>query len=1254
MKLCLLDTDYTDENGKSVIRLFCKDKNGKTIVALDYNFEPYFYILPKQGKENEVKKKVEEQREIKIKRAEIVEKIISGEKRNFVKVFCFLSTDVPKVRDIAKRWEKERGGTGIVEEEYEYSLSFYKRWLIDHQVNGMGWIDIDGEEIKGNYQADNVIKIKKIKSIESDEIPELKLMAFDIECIEENGKQKIVMLSMKGKNFEKVLTYQKDKHYGKYVEVVKDEKEILEKFVEIVNKQDCDLLLGFNSDLFDMQIIQQRAAELKVKLVLSRDFSELKFARRARISSARLKGRIHIDLFEFVNNILSPQLQTEVLTLDAISAELLGDKKIEIEYEEILESWRKGKDLAKLAEYCLKDSELTLRLGEFILPQIYELSRLSGQLPFDTSRMTYSQLVEWYLSKRAFVMNYIIPNQPKWEEIQTRREVSPYVGGFVKEPIAGLHEDIAVMDFRSLYPSIIATFNISPENLNCLCCRKDGYEVPETKYWFCKRKKGFVSTVVKELIEKRKKIKESMKRLKKNSDEWKRLDNEQFATKTISNALYGSYAFSGAKWYCRECCTGNTIITLENGQNVTIKEYIERNMKDKVLTLDSDLKIFPSLVKETYKIKAPSKLFKVVTRSGRTLTLTTDNELPLIKSDGSIEWKPVCNVKAGEFLITPRKFNIKNSLIKTTDYLDDNFIISGNKISLPHCSEINIPVTIGKNLAYVSGLLNSDGHFHKNNIKLSFTNNEESLHKSLIDAIATLGLTSSRYKNETYFSRKTLYAFLTELISKTPLLTNNLLKAYLRGIADGDGSIWKDKKGYAASIACGTESSNAILIQNLLLRFGIFGIIEEVKPKKGGKAKGRIIIGKQKQFNIKLNGNDALNFCNVIGFNHPRKRKIMKDAINFGKKKKYRSYLDVMPIGLLIKKARLENRLGVYDLSNNTHHYEKGITFPSRKIVEKMTTKLRINGPHTLKIKKLVESEILCDRVKKVEKIENDEEYVYDLTTEHGNFMANNIIMHNCAEAAASFGRLFIREVINKAEKEDFIVIYADTDSMFVKSRGNLIKKTDVFIKKVNKELPGIIELDLQGIYKRGIFIPKGIGPGTAKKRYALINDKGILTVRGLETVRRDWCKLAKDVQRKVLEFVLEKKDVKGSVKYVQDIIKKLKQEKIPLKELTIYEQLTKPLSEYKAIGPHVAAAKKIKERGRPIGEGMVIMFIITKGKGSISERAEPIEDVEIKDIDVDYYVTHQIVPAALRVLTVLGVTEEQLLGESLKSFIKK
>ena len=101
-----------------------------------------------------------------------------------------------------------------------------------------------------------------------------------------------------------------------------------------------------------------------MKLKIGRDGSEMKFTRRARISAADIQGRVHIDLFNFVSNILSPQLDTEVLTLGDVSSEILQDEKIEMQLEEILESWREGKNLAKLSEYCLKDSELAFRLGE--------------------------------------------------------------------------------------------------------------------------------------------------------------------------------------------------------------------------------------------------------------------------------------------------------------------------------------------------------------------------------------------------------------------------------------------------------------------------------------------------------------------------------------------------------------------------------------------------------------------------------------------------------------------------------------------------------------------------------------------------------------------------------------------------------------------------------------------------------------------------------------------------------------------------
>jgi len=789
MRLCLLDIDSYDEE-TSVVRMFCKDDKGNSVVCKDKSFEPYLYVLPKSGKEEEVRKALSKL--VEVRKAQTVSLTISGERRKIVKACCFHSSDTQKVRDYAKQFEKSRGGSGIVEGEFEYSMPLYRQYLLAKGLSGMGFME--AECIGGD--------VRSIRPCDSKIAPRVNVMAFHTEAV--SGE--IVMISMKSEGFEKVLACKEDRRYGRYVEVVRSEKELLQRFVQTVKEREVDILAGFNSDALDMQMIRKRAHELKVRLDISKDGSEIKFARRAMASAAKLVGVVHIDLTEFVRNIMSAQMQTETMTLDAVSAELLNDSKIEADHEALLECWRKSGDLYCLAQYCLKDSDLTLRLANFLLPQMYELSRLSGQPLFDSSRMTYSQLVEWYLSKRAAASSIVIPNQPKWDDVQERRATPKYEGGFVKEPVAGIHENMAVLDFRSLYPSIIASFNISPETFNA-GKREDGFGVTGTDYWFCKKSEGFVSSAVKDLIERRAATRERMKSASKEEREM--MEKEQSAIKTVANATYGYFGFPGRKWYCREC-----------------------------------------------------------------------------------------------------------------------------------------------------------------------------------------------------------------------------------------------------------------------------------------------------------------------------------------------------------------------------------------------------------------------------------------------------------AESAAALGRFYIGKVIADAEKAGFKVIYADTDSMFLTSDGDTEKLIGSFLKKCNASLPGIMRLNLQGFYPSGIFIPRGAGPGAAKKRYALMDKSGILTIKGLEKVRSDWSAIAKDTQEKVLEMVLGKRDVGGAIKHVQGVISKIRAGKVPLKELALHEQLTRPLSEYKVIGPHISAARKAEERGRPVAEGSMIIYVIVKGKGSISSRAEPIEDVKIGNVDSDYYISNQVVPAALRILAAMGVSQERLLGQGLQRFL--
>lgn len=240
--------------------------------------------------------------------------------------------------------------------------------------------------------------------------------------------------------------------------------------------------------------------------------------------------------------------------------------------------------------------------------------------------------------------------------------------------------------------------------------------------------------------------------------------------------------------------------------------------------------------------------------------------------------------------------------------------------------------------------------------------------------------------------------------------------------------------------------------------------------------------------------------------------------------------------------------------------------------------------------------------------------------------------------------------MIEEAKKFSFEIIYGDTDSLMVRypeelSQTKIKEIGEKFEKLINDKLPGIIELEFKDLYEGGIFVARHEEEVGAKKRYALIDYKGNLEVRGFETVRRDWCELSKRIQREVLTTILRDKDPAKAVKLVRDTIKKIKEGKIPLEELTIFEQITRPLSDYEQIGPHVKAAQKAKARGRPVGEGTVVGFVITKGSGSISDRAEPVEDVKPNNYDPDYYVGHQILPASMRVLKALGYTDQEVLS---------
>jgi len=197
-----------------------------------------------------------------------------------------------------------------------------------------------------------------------------------------------------------------------------------------------------------------------------------------------------------------------------------------------------------------------------------------------------------------------------------------------------------------------------------------------------------------------------------------------------------------------------------------------------------------------------------------------------------------------------------------------------------------------------------------------------------------------------------------------------------------------------------------------------------------------------------------------------------------------------------------------------------------------------------------------------------------------------------------------------------------------------ILSQVERFLKHINSNLPEGMELEFEGFYRRGFFV--------TKKRYALIEDDTIVA-KGLELVRRDWAPIAKKTQQKVLMAILRDGSPEKARKIIRDVVRRIRGGEVKLDDLAIHTQITRDLSEYRQIGPHVIAAKRSLEKGRRIERGSIVRYIIVKGRGPISQRAFPLEDAEGLEYDHDYYIENQVMAAVSRIMSSLGYSTEDI-----------
>lgn len=462
---------------------------------------------------------------------------------------------------------------------FEYPISN----KVQEELKNLLWNKIKEEEDKkGNKEYRQYIT--NWAQLLNQPIPNLKRVSIDIEVESEEGRMPtprdherpvIAVGFVANDGFKKVLVLEPDEsHDDRYsfiqeVEICKTEKELLKKTFQIINSY--PIIVTYNGDDFDLPYLYARSQDPRIdpigKEIISKDeipiiIKRESFVKRGiQAEPVQIKHGLHLDLFRTFQNrsvqIYAFSRKYTEYTLNAICEALLNDSKVEFDGD------ISDLPIQKLAEYCLKDADLTFRLTSFndnlLMKLLVVISRISRLSIDDVARFGVNQWIRGMLYYEHRQRQALIPRR---DELQAKGSSSTtaiikekkYRGGLVVEPALGIHFNVVVVDFASLYPSIIKVHNLSYETVNCphqSCMNDSAQHISETTHWICKEKRGLTSLLIGSLRDLRVNYYKYLSRDKSISAEEQQLYNVvSQAIKVILNASYGVMGAEIFPLYC--------------------------------------------------------------------------------------------------------------------------------------------------------------------------------------------------------------------------------------------------------------------------------------------------------------------------------------------------------------------------------------------------------------------------------------------------------------------------------------------------------------------------------------------------------------------------------------------------------------------------------------------------------------------------------------------------------------------------------
>nr|WP_321460009.1 DNA polymerase II [uncultured Vibrio sp.] len=409
---------------------------------------------------------------------------------------------------------------------YEGDIRLADRYLMERFIRG-------SIEFTGNYQARSGFqRVQNAKCRSGQFEPKLHVVSLDIECSE---KGILYSIGLDSPMDSRVIMIGEPEPADTPIQWVQDEKALLDALIVWFKQFDPDVIVGWNVIDFDFRLLHKRAEWNKMKLKIGRadQASFFRSSSQSQQGFISIPGRVVMD---GIDTLKTATYHFRSWSLESVSQELLGEGKeihnVHDRMDEINRMYRSDKP--SLAKYNLQDCVLVNKIfaHTHLLAFAIERSRLTG-VELDRVGGSVAAFTNLYLPQihRA---GYVAPNLHPENWI-----ASP--GGYVMDSIPNLYDSVLVLDFKSLYPSIIRSFLIDPmglvEGLQLEIGKQDNQAVPGFRGGQFHRTKHFLPEMIEKLWAAR--------------DVAKKNNEQAFsqAIKIIMNSFYGVLGSSGCRFF---------------------------------------------------------------------------------------------------------------------------------------------------------------------------------------------------------------------------------------------------------------------------------------------------------------------------------------------------------------------------------------------------------------------------------------------------------------------------------------------------------------------------------------------------------------------------------------------------------------------------------------------------------------------------------------------------------------------------------